>query len=252
MDPDGMLGHLPFSCACHASLDAHVSIQDVGKDGGDQTPVRPLTAKRPAVRPPSMFGARPARYARLCGHRTARAFPVTRTCRSNRHTQEWNRQATPGGGWHGRAHAGSPRCRSRHAEMGGRSRPRPQAPDRHRRSGRPWCNCKAASDLQNRRRAHWKGDFVCIHPRCLMGTRGSASTPAAPRRCPQPSPSRRPRRRGEARPPRPGTSDSPLPKLKPREPSKPLLRCPGGLHYTHLGHFLWVDVLANGPSPLRA
>ena len=84
--------------------------------------------------------------------------------------------ATPGGGWHGRAHADSPRCRSRHAEMGGRSRPRSQAPDRHRRSGRPWCNCKAASDMQNHRRAHWKGDFVCIHPRCLMGTHGSAST----------------------------------------------------------------------------
>ena len=26
----------PFSCACHASLNAHVFIQDVGKDGGDQ------------------------------------------------------------------------------------------------------------------------------------------------------------------------------------------------------------------------
>ena len=58
-DPDGVKdAHLPFSCACHASLDAHVSIQDVGKDGGDHTPVRPLTAKRPAVRPPSLFGAR--------------------------------------------------------------------------------------------------------------------------------------------------------------------------------------------------
>ena len=40
----------------------------------------------------------------------------------------------PRGGWHGRAHAGPPRCRSRHAETGGRSHPRPQAPDRHRRS----------------------------------------------------------------------------------------------------------------------
>ena len=53
-DSDGMLGHLLFSCACHASLDAHVSIQDVGKEGGDHTPVRPLTAKRP----PSLFGTR--------------------------------------------------------------------------------------------------------------------------------------------------------------------------------------------------
>ena len=45
-------------CACHASLDAHVSIQDVGKDGGDHTPVRPLTAKRPSVRPPSLLRTR--------------------------------------------------------------------------------------------------------------------------------------------------------------------------------------------------
>ena len=50
VDPDGVKdAHLPFSCACHASLDAHVSIRDVGKDGGDHTPVRPLAAKRPAV-----------------------------------------------------------------------------------------------------------------------------------------------------------------------------------------------------------
>ena len=50
---------LPFSCACHASLDAHVSIQDVGKDDGDQTPnTAPLRPSDPAVRPPSLLGAR--------------------------------------------------------------------------------------------------------------------------------------------------------------------------------------------------
>ena len=58
VDSDGMLGHLLFSCACHASLDAHVSIQDVGKDGGDHTPVRPPTAKRPSVRTPSLLRTR--------------------------------------------------------------------------------------------------------------------------------------------------------------------------------------------------
>ena len=57
VDPDGMVGHLPFSCACRASHDAHVSIQDVGKDGGDQTHIRPLAAKPETVRPPPPFGA---------------------------------------------------------------------------------------------------------------------------------------------------------------------------------------------------
>ena len=45
------------------------------------------------------------------------------------------RERCPGGGWNGRAQVDPPRCRSRHAEFGGRSRPRPQAPDQHRRSG---------------------------------------------------------------------------------------------------------------------
>ena len=43
--------------------------------------------------------------------------------------------ATPGGGEDGDAHRDSPRRRSGHAEMGGRSQPRPRRPDRHRRSG---------------------------------------------------------------------------------------------------------------------
>ena len=42
---------------------------------------------------------------------------------------------------------------------------------------RPWCNRKAANDMRRRRRAHRKGVLVSIHPRCLMGTRGSASAP---------------------------------------------------------------------------
>ena len=45
----------------------------------------------------------------------------------------WERP--PGGGWHGRAHASPPRCRSRHPERGGRSLLRPKAPKRRRRSG---------------------------------------------------------------------------------------------------------------------
>ena len=36
---------------------------------------------------------------------------------------------------------------------------------------------KAANDMRRRRRAHRKGVLVSIHPRCLMGTRGSASAP---------------------------------------------------------------------------
>ena len=38
--------------------------------------------------------------------------------------------ATPGGGWHGRAHANPPRCRSRHPKSRGRSRfvPSPSGP----------------------------------------------------------------------------------------------------------------------------
>ena len=42
--------------------------------------------------------------------------------------------ATRRGGRHGRAHAEPPRCRTRHPEGAGRSRPRPGDPDRHRRS----------------------------------------------------------------------------------------------------------------------
>ena len=43
----------PFSCACHASLDAHLSIQDGGKDGGDHTASRPRRkASLSTVRPP--------------------------------------------------------------------------------------------------------------------------------------------------------------------------------------------------------
>ena len=44
------------------------------------------------------------------------------------------RERPPGGGWHGRAHAHPPRCRSRHPERGGRSHLRPKAPERRRRS----------------------------------------------------------------------------------------------------------------------
>ena len=42
----GRIGYLSCSCACHSSLHAHVSIQDVGKDGGDQTALRPLDGLR--------------------------------------------------------------------------------------------------------------------------------------------------------------------------------------------------------------
>ena len=48
-------------------------------------------------------------------------------------TAGWERPRS--GGEDGDAHRHPPRCRSRHAEMGGRSQPRPRWPDRHRRSG---------------------------------------------------------------------------------------------------------------------
>ena len=41
----------------------------------------------------------------------------------------------PRRGWDCRAHPNRPPCRMRHAEHGGRSRPRPQTPVRHARSG---------------------------------------------------------------------------------------------------------------------
>ena len=42
----------------------------------------------------------------------------------------------------------------------------------------PWRNRNAASDMQNRGRVHWKGDSVSPHPRCRMGTCGTAPAPA--------------------------------------------------------------------------
>ena len=48
-------------------------------------------------------------------------------------------------------------------ERGGSLRSRPQAPARHRRSGGPWCNRKAASDIRNRWRAHRNGGSVHKH-----------------------------------------------------------------------------------------
>ena len=56
-------GIFSCSCACFSSPHARVSIQVVGKDGGDQTPFRPGAAKRLAVRPPPPPGA-PNRGAR--------------------------------------------------------------------------------------------------------------------------------------------------------------------------------------------
>ena len=48
-------------------------------------------------------------------------------------------------------------------ERGGSLRSRPQAPERHRRSGGPGCNRKAASDIRNRWRAHRDGGSVHMH-----------------------------------------------------------------------------------------
>ena len=50
-----------------------------------------------------------------------------------RRTVGWERPRS--GGADGDVHRHPSRCRSRHAEMGGRSQPRPRWPDRHRRSG---------------------------------------------------------------------------------------------------------------------
>ena len=46
INTDGRIGHLSCSCACYSSLHAHVSIQDVGKDGGDHTALRPVDGPR--------------------------------------------------------------------------------------------------------------------------------------------------------------------------------------------------------------
>ena len=64
----------PFSCACHASLNARVSIQDIGKDGGDHTEPRPLTACQP-IDPTTV--------------------PVTPSCKSRGNPHDYGRQAIP-------------------------------------------------------------------------------------------------------------------------------------------------------------
>ena len=75
------------------------------------------------------------------------------------------------------SHAESPRCRARH-------RKRWVATVTAASSGAPrllrwpWGNRNAASDMRNRGRVHWKGDSVSPHPRCRMGTCGTAPEPA--------------------------------------------------------------------------
>ena len=75
------------------------------------------------------------------------------------------------------SHADSPRCRTRH-------RKRWVATVTAASSGAPrllrwpWRNRNAASDMRNRGRVHWKGDSVSPHPRCRMGTCGTAPDPA--------------------------------------------------------------------------
>ena len=50
---------------------------------------------------------------------------------------------------------------------------------------RPWCNRKAASDIRRRWPAHGKAPCVCMHPNCLMCTRGSAPIRPDPPRDPK-------------------------------------------------------------------
>ena len=88
----------------------------------------------------------------------------------------WTRSDPPGrSAW--MSHAESPRCRARH-------RKRWVATVTAASSGAPrllrwpWRNRNAASDMRNRGRVHWKGDSVSPHPRCRMGTSGTAPDPA--------------------------------------------------------------------------
>ena len=68
----------------------------------------------------------------------------------------------------------------------GRSRPRPQVPDRRRRSGGRGANRKAANEHAQAPECPWEWRFRAQAPHCLMCTHGSASTLANQRQDPSP------------------------------------------------------------------
>ena len=76
VNTDGRIGHLSCSCACHSSLHAHVSIQDVGKDGGDHTALRPLDGPRRTRADHRLPRRRFARGAAGLGHLKAHSSPI--------------------------------------------------------------------------------------------------------------------------------------------------------------------------------
>ena len=90
-------------------------------------------------------------------------------------TASWERPRS--GGEDGDAHRHPSRCRSRHAEMGGRSHPRPRSADRHPRSaGRG--TTESAPATCGTGGVHAGTRFPCtrtpmwhVHSRCSTGTR---------------------------------------------------------------------------------
>ena len=88
-------------------------------------------------------------------------------------TAGWERPRS--GGEDGAVRLHPPRCRSRHAEMGGRSHPRPRNADRHRRSAGRGATASAQATWGGGGVSHRRRDFVSGHPQSAMGTRGSAS-----------------------------------------------------------------------------
>ena len=76
VNTDGRIGHLSCSCACHSSLHAHVSIQDVGKDGGDHTARRPLDGPRRTRSDQRLPGGALPEASPGLGHLKAHSSPI--------------------------------------------------------------------------------------------------------------------------------------------------------------------------------
>ncbi len=91
---------------------------------------RPLGTRNGRV--PALVGEAGQPGGQPVGHRVLQRLEATLDTLPGR-TVGWERPRS--GGADGDVHRHPSRCRSRHAEKGGRSQPRPRWPDRHRRSG---------------------------------------------------------------------------------------------------------------------
>ena len=80
-----------LSCACHSSLHAHVSIQDVGKDGGDHTALRPLDGPRRTRSDHRLPGGALPEAPPGLGHLKAHSSPIV-----NRQAEDGAAVDTPG------------------------------------------------------------------------------------------------------------------------------------------------------------